>query len=61
MEENEDFMSAFQSAMQEHIERMYTITEEVSETGKLFERYRLKGHPMEIIRVDEKVFEFKLN
>lgn len=61
MEQNEDFMNAFQAALQHHIEQMYTITEEVSETGKLFERYRLKGHPLEIIRMDEKVFEFRLN
>lgn len=58
---NEDFLNQMSQAMQEYIERMYDVTTEVSTEGNLYERYRLRGHPLEIIRKDEQVFELNLN
>ena len=58
---NEDFINEMGRAMQDYLERMYDITTEVAPDGNLYERYILRGHPLEVIRKDNKVFELNMN
>lgn len=51
----------FQRLLESHIQERWTITEEVTETGSLFTRARLKGHPLEVINYDRGQMELNLN
>lgn len=60
-EELNEMYERFQKQLEAHIEQMWNINEEVSESGHLFTRARMKGHPMEIINSESGVFELNLN
>jgi hypothetical protein len=47
--------------LQEHVEREWHITEEVSGTGTLVTRARHRTHPIEIINGTMGVHELRLN
>lgn len=51
----------FQKLLESHIQERWTITDEVTETGSLITRARLKGHPLEVINSDRGQFELNLN
>lgn len=57
----DDMMSEFQDAVNDYVRRMWTVTEEVSGNGKLFNRAVMKNHPQEIIQTDTKIYQFNLN
>ena len=57
----DDFMREFEKEIQQHIEEMWNISEEVTETGSLITRARMKGHPMEIINAETGVFQLNMN
>ena len=56
-----EMYEAFQKQLQAYIEQRWTITEEVTETGSLITRARLKGHPLEVINYDRGQMELNLN
>lgn len=57
----DDFMREFEKEINEHIEKMWNISEEVTETGSLITRARMKGQPMEIINAETGVFHLDMN
>ena len=57
----DDFMREFEKEIQQHIEEMWNISEEVTQTGSLITRARMKGQPMEIINAETGVFQLNMN
>ena len=51
----------FQRLLESHIQERWTITEEVTETGSLFTRARLKGQPFEVFNTERGQLEINLN
>lgn len=48
--------------IRQYVEQTWHITNEVGEGGTLFQRAILKGHPFEVIALDEvRVYQFNLN
>jgi hypothetical protein len=58
---SEEFMKEFGDRLQEHIEQLWSITQEVNPDGEIFTRAVMKGHPLEMIHIDSKIFTLNLN
>jgi hypothetical protein len=56
-----EIVRRLQEQIRTHVEQMWTITEEVSERGELFQRAVLKGHPLEMVHTDNQIYTFNLN
>lgn len=57
----DDMLREFEKELNEHIEKMWNISEEVTETGSLITRARMKGQPMEIINAETGIFQLDMN
>lgn len=57
----DDMLREFEKELNEHIEKMWNISDEVTETGSLITRARMKGQPMEIINAETGVFHLDMN
>lgn len=57
----DDMLREFEKEINEHIEKMWNISEEVTETGSLITRARMKGQPMEIINAETGIFQLDMN
>lgn len=60
-EELNEMYERFQKQLEAHIQEMWNINEEVSESGRLFTRARMKEYPMEIINSESGVFQLNMN
>jgi hypothetical protein len=57
----DDMLREFEKEIQEYIAQTWDVNDEVTETGSIITRARMKGHPMEVINGETGVFQLNMN